>query len=157
MPKITTFLTYDSQAEEAAKLYTSVFKNSRITGTSRYGEGAPVPSGTVMTVSFELDGTPFVALNGGPSFSFAEGFSLYVDCDDQKEVDHYWEKLSAGGEPGRCGWLKDRFGVSWQIIPRALPEMMGDRDPRRAKRVMDAMLKMGKIDIAGLKRAYDQK
>ncbi|GAB3316996.1 VOC family protein [Larkinella ripae] len=154
MQKITTFLTFNDQAEEAAKLYTSIFKNSKITNVSRYGEGAPVPAGTVMTVSFVLDGQPFSALNGGPHFRFSEGISLFVHCETQEEVDGFWEKLTAdGGEPGPCGWLKDKFGVSWQIIPAAMKALLQDEDPAKAKRAMQAMLKMTKIDLARLEQA----
>jgi predicted 3-demethylubiquinone-9 3-methyltransferase (glyoxalase superfamily) len=156
MQKITTFLTFRDSADEAVKLYTSVFKKSRILSETRYGEAGPGEKGSLMTAEFELEGQHFVALNGGPSFSFAEGISLLVTCESQQEVDYYWEKLSAGGgEPGPCGWLKDRFGVSWQIVPRVLSELLGDKDPARSERVMKAMLRMGKIDIAGLERAYD--
>ena len=153
--KITTFLTFKDQAEEAVKLYTSIFKNSRILSTSRYGEGAPGTKGTLMAANFELDGQEFVALNGGPSFQFSQGFSLLVDCENQAEVDSYWEKLSAGGEPGACGWLTDRFGVSWQVVPRILTEMLSDKDPAKAGRVMNAMLQMKKIDVAQLEQAYE--
>jgi predicted 3-demethylubiquinone-9 3-methyltransferase (glyoxalase superfamily) len=156
MPKITTFLAYDSQAEEAAKLYVSVFPNSKILSTSRYGEGAPAPKGTVMTVEFELDGQRYVALNGGPHFKFTDAVSLQVDCKSQQEVDDLTEKLTAGGgEQGPCGWIKDRFGLSWQITPTVLIEMINDRDPAKAKRVMQAMMQMKKIDIKGLQRAYE--
>jgi predicted 3-demethylubiquinone-9 3-methyltransferase (glyoxalase superfamily) len=155
MQKITTFLTFNGGAEDAVNLYTSVFKNSRIVETSRYGEGGPGKPGAVMTVAFELEGQQYVALNGGDSFSFADGFSLSVSCEDQAEVDRLTEKLTAGGgEIGPCGWIKDRWGVSWQINPRVLGEMLTDEDPEKAKRVMQAMLKMKKIDIAALKRAY---
>jgi predicted 3-demethylubiquinone-9 3-methyltransferase (glyoxalase superfamily) len=154
MQKITTFLTYDGRAEEAVELYTSIFPDSRILKKSYYGEAGPAPKGTLMTAEFELCGQRFVALNGGPSFGFAQGISLYVDCEDQAEVDEYWEKLTEGGEPGPCGWLTDKFGVSWQIIPRALPELLGDDDPAKANRVMQAMLQMGKIEVDELKRAY---
>jgi len=153
--KITTFLTFKDQAEEAAKLYTSIFKNSRITSTSRYGDAAPAPKGSVMSANFEIDGQEFVALNGGPSFSFSEGISLYVDCETQAEVDDLWKKLSAGGSEGRCGWLTDRFGVSWQVIPRALPKLLSDPDPEKAGRAMNAMLQMSKIDIAKLEQAAE--
>ena len=154
MPKITTFLTFNDQAEEAVKLYTSVFKNSRILSESRYGDAGPGPKGGLMTASFELDGQEYVALNGGPSFSFAEGISLLVTCETQDEVDDYWEKLTAGGgEPGPCGWLKDRFGVSWQIVPTRLPELLADPDREMSQRVMAEMLKMGKIEIDELERA----
>jgi predicted 3-demethylubiquinone-9 3-methyltransferase (glyoxalase superfamily) len=153
--KITTFLTYDDQAEEAVALYTSVFPDSRVVSTTRYGEAGPGPAGGLMSATFELAGQEFLALNAGPSFSFAEGISLFVDCETQEEVDELWEKLSAGGEPGRCGWLTDRFGVSWQIIPRALGELLGDPDPAKSQAVMQAMLQMGKIEIDGLRRAYE--
>ena len=156
MQKITTFLTFDHQAEEAVNLYVSVFKNSKILNVSRYGEGAPAPAGSVMSAAFELEGQQFIALNGGPQFTFTDGISLYVSCETQDEVDELWEKLSAGGGEGRCGWLKDRFGVSWQIIPNALGELLGDKDPRKAQSVMQAMLQMTKIDIASLRRAYEQ-
>ncbi|MGQ0602504.1 MAG: VOC family protein [Anaerolineales bacterium] len=152
--KITTFLTYDNQAEEAMNLYVSVFKNSRIVSVSRYGEGGPMPAGTVMSGTFVLDGQEFMTLNGGPHFKFEQGFSLFVNCETQAEVDELWEKLSEGGEKGPCGWLKDKFGVSWQIIPTALGQLLGDPDPQKAQRVMQAMLKMSKIDIAALKRAH---
>jgi predicted 3-demethylubiquinone-9 3-methyltransferase (glyoxalase superfamily) len=155
LKKITTFLTFKDQAEEAAKLYTSIFKNSRIVSTSRYGEGGPVPKGGVMSANFELDGQEFIALNGGPSFTFSEGMSLYVDCEDQAEVDMYWKKLSEGGSEGRCGWLTDRFGVSWQVIPRVLPQLLGDPDPAKAGRAMNAMLQMSKIDVAQLEQAAE--
>jgi len=156
MPKITTFLTYDNQAEDAAKLYVSVFKNSKISKTTRYGEAGPSPSGTVMTVEFELDGQEFIALNGGPHFKFSEAVSLSVACKTQAEVDEFSEKLTAGGgEQGPCGWVKDRFGLSWQVTPTILGKMLADPDPGKSKRVMEAMLKMTKIDIAALKRAYE--
>jgi predicted 3-demethylubiquinone-9 3-methyltransferase (glyoxalase superfamily) len=154
MPQITTFLTYDDQAEEAVTLYTSIFPNSRILETSRYGDAGPGRPGSVMSATFELDGQRFQALNGGPSFGFSDGVSLYIDCADQAEVDYYWEKLGTdGGEPGRCGWLKDRFGVSWQVIPRALGTLLGDPDPARAVRAIEAMLGMSKLDVAELERA----
>ncbi len=156
MQKITTFLTFDNQAEEAANLYVSLFNNSKITSVSRYGEGGPGPKGSAMSVSFVLDGQEFIVLNGGPHFTFADGISLYVNCQTQEEVDRLWNKLSEGGEKGQCGWLKDKFGVSWQIIPGALGELLGDPDPGKAQNVMQAMLKMTKIDIAGLRRAYAQ-
>jgi len=149
MQKITTFLTYDHQAEEAVNFYVSIFRNSKITGINRYGEG-----GAVISATFALEGQEFMALNGGPSFNFAQGFSLFVNCETQAEVDELWEKLSEGGEKEPCGWLKDKFGVSWQIIPTALGEMLGDPDPEKAQRVMQAMLQMTKIDIAALRRAY---
>ena len=153
--KITTFLTFRDQAEEAVNLYTSIFKNSRILSTSRYGDAGPGTKGSLMAANFELDGQEFVALNGGPSFEFSQGFSLLVDCETQAEVDTYWEKLSDGGSKGPCGWLTDRFGVSWQVVPRVLTEMLGDPDPAKAGRVMKAMLQMSKIDIAQLEQAYE--
>jgi predicted 3-demethylubiquinone-9 3-methyltransferase (glyoxalase superfamily) len=157
MQKITPFLWFDNQAEDAARHYTSIFKNSRITSLSRFPEGASMPAGMVMTATFELDGQEFSALNGGPEFKFNEAISFYVHCQDQAEVDYYWEKLSDGGEEGQCGWLKDRFGVSWQVVPDALGELLGDPDPEKAKRVTQAMLQMKKLDIAGLRPAYDHK
>lgn len=156
MPKITPFLWFDGQAEEAAKFYASVFKNSKILGVARYPEGSPGPAGTVMTVGFELDGQEFTALNGGPIFKFSEAISFVVHCETQAEVDEYWEKLSAGGSGVECGWVEDKFGVSWQIVPTVLIEMLQDRDAGKAKRVMKAMLEMKKLDIGGLKRAYEQ-
>ena len=153
--KITTFLTFDGRAEEAVDLYTSIFDDSRIVSTSRYGKGGPGPEGSLMTATFELAGQELVALNGGPSFTFSQGMSLLVDCETQEEVDELWEKLCEGGEPGPCGWLTDRFGVSWQIIPRALPELLTDPDPEKSRRVMEAMLQMSKIEIAELQRAYE--
>lgn len=156
MQKITPFLWFDGKAEEAMNFYTSIFKNSKVGFVSRYGEGGPGPKGTVMSATFQLDGQDFIALNGGPMFTFSPAISLYVNCVTQAEVDELWDKLSEGGEKQRCGWLKDKFGVSWQIIPTALGELMGDKDPVKSKRVMEAMLKMDKIDIAGLKQAYNQ-
>jgi predicted 3-demethylubiquinone-9 3-methyltransferase (glyoxalase superfamily) len=157
MQKIHPYLWFDNQAEEAATFYTSVFKNSKITDVQRYPEAVPERAGTVMVVAFELEGLQFTALNGGPEFTFNESISLYVDCQDQAEVDELWEKLTAdGGEPGPCGWLKDRFGVSWQIIPSTLIELMTDPDPEKANRVAQAMLKMHKIDVQALRDAYEQ-
>jgi predicted 3-demethylubiquinone-9 3-methyltransferase (glyoxalase superfamily) len=153
--KITTFLTFDDQAEDAVNLYTSIFKNSKIVSTNRYGEAGPGAKGSFMSATFELAGQEFIALNGGQSFTFAQGISLFVDCETQEEVDELWEKLSEGGEKGPCGWLTDRFGVSWQIIPRALGEMLSDPDTEKSGRVMNAMLQMRKIDIQGLKQAYE--
>ena len=153
MQKITTFLTFNNQAEEAAKLYTSIFKNSKINSISYYGEGAPVPAGSVMSVTFQLDGQEFSALNGGSHFKFAEGISLFVTCETQKEIDGFWEKLSEGGEQGPCGWLKDKFGVSWQIVPSALGKLLGNKDPEKAKRAMQAMMKMSKLEIKTLEEA----
>ena len=156
MQKITPFLWFNGNAEEAMNFYTSIFKESSIVHISRIGEGGPAPKGTVITGTFRLGQQEFMALNGGPMFSFTPAISFFVHCKDQQEVDHYWEKLSAGGEPQRCGWLKDKFGVSWQIIPEALGRLMGDKDPKKAKSVMEAMLKMNKLDIGELQRAYDQ-
>lgn len=154
--KIITYLWFDDNAEEAMNLYVSIFKNSKILNVSRYGDVGPGPKGTVMTCTFELEGQKFIALNGGPRFKFTEAISLFVTCESQQEVDELWEKLTAdGGAPSRCGWLKDKFGLSWQIIPTALMELMGDEDPEKSRRVMEAMLQMTKIDIDGLKRAYE--
>lgn len=155
MSKITTFLTYNDRAEEAVKLYVSVFPNSRIKTTTHYGDAGPMPKGTVMTMSFELDGQDYVALNGGPSFSFTHGVSLMVTCDTQEEIDRYWAKLTEGGKEIQCGWLVDRFGLSWQIVPRVFMELIGTSDKARTQRVMAAMMKMVKMDIAALKRAYE--
>jgi predicted 3-demethylubiquinone-9 3-methyltransferase (glyoxalase superfamily) len=154
--KITPFLWFNGQAEEAMNLYVGVFKNSRIVSITRYGDEVPGMKGKVLTGVFELEGQRFMALDGGPQFHFTEAVSLYVDCRTQEEVDELWARLSAGGEEGRCGWLKDRYGLSWQIIPTALGEMMQDKDPEKARRVMEAMLRMNKIDIAELRRAYEQ-
>jgi predicted 3-demethylubiquinone-9 3-methyltransferase (glyoxalase superfamily) len=157
--KITPFLWFDSQAEEAANFYVSIFKQSRVGAITRYDDegskAAGRPKGSVMTVEFELDGQKFTALNGGPHFKFTEAISLVVNCDDQKEVDHFWGKLSAGGQEVQCGWLKDRFGLSWQVVPTALLEMLQDKDPEKSKRTMTAMLKMKKLDVDALKRACD--
>ncbi len=150
---ITPCLWFDTQGEEAAAFYTSVFPNSRVLEVSRYGEAGPRPAGTVMTVSFELDGQRFLALNGGPEFTFSEAISLAVECADQAEVDHYWSRLSEGGEEGPCGWLKDRYGVSWQVVPRRLSGLITASDPATGQRVMAAMLRMRKIEIAGLEAA----
>jgi predicted 3-demethylubiquinone-9 3-methyltransferase (glyoxalase superfamily) len=155
MPKITPFLWFDDQAEEAANLYTSIFDNSRVLGVSHYGEAGPRPAGTVMTVEFELDGQKFVALNGGPEYTFSEAVSFQVSCETQEEVDAYWNALADGGEEGPCGWLKDRFGLSWQIVPRRLPELLMQSDREKAQRVMQAMLAMRKIEIAELERAAE--
>ncbi len=157
MQKITPFLWFDNQAEEAANFYASVFKNSKIGTVSRYGEAGPGPKGTVMLVTFQLEGEEFMALNGGPLFKFTEAISLSVNCQTQEEVDELWEKLSAGGEKGRCGWLKDKYGLSWQINPIVLGEMLNDKDPEKSNRVMQAMLQMDKIDIGKLKEAYEQR
>jgi len=155
MQKITPFLWFDDQAEEAMNFYVSIFKNSKVEGVSRYGEGGPGPKGMVMTATFQLDGQEFMALNGGPEFPFTEAISFFVSCETQQEVDELWEKLSEGGEAGRCSWLKDKFGLSWQIIPTALGELLSDKDAGKAGRVMEAMLQMNKIDIQVLKRAYE--
>ncbi len=152
--KITTFLWFDANAEEAVNHYVSIFKNSKILGVARYGDAGPGPKGSVMTVNFQLEGQEFIALNGGPQFKFTEAISLLVSCDTQQEVDELWRKLSAGGEEGPCGWLKDKFGLSWQIVPTALGKMMQDKDPKKSKRVMEAMLQMKKMDIARLEQAY---
>ena len=154
MQKITPCLWFDGQAEAAAQFYTSIFKRSKIGAISRYGEGMPMPKGTAMTVSFMLEGQSFLGLNGGPQYKFTPAISLIVDCKTQKEVDTLWDKLSAGGQPGACAWLTDRYGVSWQIVPNILPRLIRDKDPVKTRRVIEAMMKMGKIDIAGLKRAY---
>ncbi|GAB3171236.1 VOC family protein [Telluribacter humicola] len=154
MQKITTFLTFNDQAEEAVNLYTFLFKNSNITKTIRYGEGGHLPEGTVMSIIFQLEGQGFMALNGGPYFSFSNGTSLFVHCDTQQEVDELWDKLSYGGEKGRCGWLKDKFGMSWQIIPAALGKYLHSEDAEKAKRAMNAMMQMGKIDIEAISLAY---
>ena len=153
MQKITPFLWFDTQAEEAMNFYTSVFKNSKAGKVSHYGEVGPGDHGNVMTVSFELEGLQFTALNAGPHFKFNEAISMYVNCDSQEEVDYYWDKLSEGGSIQQCGWLKDKFGLSWQIIPSALPKLMGDPDREKATRVMQAMLQMKKIDVVALERA----
>ncbi len=157
MQKITPFLWFDSQAEEAANFYASIFPRSRIVSISRYGEAGPGPQGSVMTVEFELDGQEFIALNGGPQFKFTEAISFSVDCKTQGEVDRFWGKLSEGGAEGPCGWLKDKYGLSWQINPTVLGEMLKDPDPEKSRRVMEAMLQMKKIDIKGLKQAYERR
>jgi len=156
LQKITPWLWFDTEGEEAATFYTSIFKNSRILDVTRYGSAGPRAEGEVMTVSFELEGQQFAALNGGPEFAFTEAASFQVSCESQEEVDEFWTRLSEGGSEGRCGWLKDRFGVSWQIVPTALGELLGDPDPGRSQRAMEAMLQMTKLDIAAMKRAADQ-
>jgi predicted 3-demethylubiquinone-9 3-methyltransferase (glyoxalase superfamily) len=153
MPKITPFLWFDDQAEEAAELYTSIFDNSKILNVARYGDAGPGKAGSVMTVEFELEGQKFVALNGGPTYQFTEAVSFVVSCETQDEVDRFWSQLSEGGEEGPCGWLKDRFGLSWQITPAALPRLLSDPDREKANRVMQAMLQMRKIEVAELERA----
>ena len=155
MQPLTTCLWFDTEGEEAATFYTSLFPDSRITGVSHYGEAGPRPAGTVMTVNFELLGQPFFALNGGPNYSFTEAISFQVHCEDQAEVDRYWDALTEGGEEGPCGWCKDRFGLSWQVVPNALPRLLGDPDPARAGRAMTAMLQMKKIQIDELERAAE--
>ena len=161
MQTITPFLWFDNNAEEAVNFYTSIFKNSKIGGVARYGEdGSKVagrPKETVMTISFKLDGQKFIALNGGPVFSFSQAISFVVDCETQEEVDRLWEKHSEGGEEGRCGWLKDKYGVSWQIVPSVLGKMMQDKDAAKSNRFMKALLKMKKLNIKGLKQAYEQR
>ncbi|HEY0614774.1 MAG TPA: VOC family protein [Candidatus Elarobacter sp.] len=155
MQKIRPFLWFDDQAEEAANFYVSVFPNSKRLGVSHYGEDAPGPKDEVMVARFEIEGQEFLALNGGPEYTFTPAISFYVDCETQTEVDYYWEKLSDGGETNRCGWLTDKFGVTWQIVPSILGDLMQDDDDEKSGRVMQAMLKMEKLDIAGLQRAYD--
>jgi len=164
MQKITPFLWFDNQAEEAVKFYTSIFKNSKVGKILRYGEEAAKvsqsgrPEGSALTIEFEIEGQKFTALNGGPAFKFNESISFVVNCDTQKEVDYFWEKLTAdGGQESQCSWLKDKFGVSWQVVPTVLIEMLGDKDSEKAERVMKAMLQMQKIDIKTLKQAYEQK
>jgi predicted 3-demethylubiquinone-9 3-methyltransferase (glyoxalase superfamily) len=154
MQKITPCLWFDDQGQEAARFYVSIFKNSKMGKVSYYGEGGPRPKGSVLTVSFQLDGQEFLALNGGPYFKFTEAISWIVNCKTQKEVDRLWEKLSEGGEKGQCGWLKDKYGMSWQIVPTVLFKMMSDPDPARSRRVFQAMMQMKKLDIKGLKKAY---
>ena len=156
MQKITPFLWFDNNAEQAMNFYVSIFKNSKVVSVSRYGETGPGPKGTLMTATFQLEGQEFMALNGGPHFKFTEAISLFVNCETQEEVDEFWEKLSEGGVESRCGWLKDKYGLSWQIVPTVLGEMMQDKDPENSKRVMEAMLQMDKIDIKALKQAYEQ-
>ena len=155
MQKINTCLWFDNQAEEAAEYYVSVFDNAKITGISRFGEGAPGPAGQAMVVEFDLEGQKFQALNGGPAFSFTEAVSFVIDCSSQDEVDRYWNALSDGGSEGQCGWLKDRYGVSWQVVPSALGELLGGPDPAGSQRAMQAMLGMKKLDVAELQKAYD--
>jgi predicted 3-demethylubiquinone-9 3-methyltransferase (glyoxalase superfamily) len=158
MPRITPFLWFDTEAEEAAEFYCSIFPNSKITGVSHYSDAVPERAGSAMTVSFVLDGQEFTALNGGPEFKFTEAVSFTIDCADQAEVDRYWDALIAGGgEPSQCGWLKDRFGLSWQVIPRQLNDYLGGPDPDGARRAMEAMLKMVKLDVAQLREAYEGK
>ena len=155
MQKISPFLWFEHQAEEAAKFYTAIFPDSTIRSATRYGDAGPGPKGSVMSVTFELQGQEFLALNGGPMFRFSPAISFFVKCETQQEVDHYWNSLGAGGTPQQCGWLQDKYGLSWQIVPTVLGEMLGDKDPAKSRRVMEAMMKMVKLDIAGLKAAYD--
>ena len=157
MQKISPFLWFNDNAEEAMNFYVSIFKNSKIGRVTRYGDAGPGPKGTVMSATFQLEGQEFFALNGGPQFKFTEAISFFVNCETQEEVDELWEKLSEGGRKDMCGWLKDKFGLSWQIIPTILGQMLGDKDPAKSQRVMQAMLQMTKIDINGLKRAYEQR
>ena len=156
MQKITPFLWFDNQAEEATNFYVSIFKNSKVVSISRYGDAGPGPKGTVMVAKFQLDGQEFLALNGGPQFTFSPAISFVVTCETQDEVDRFWAKLSEGGQTQQCGWLQDKYGLSWQIVPTILGELMRDKDPEKSNRVMKAMLQMKKIHIAGLKQAYDQ-
>jgi predicted 3-demethylubiquinone-9 3-methyltransferase (glyoxalase superfamily) len=153
--KITPSLWFDTEAEDAANFYISVFKNSSIVNVARYTEAGPRPAGTVMTVEFDLDGQRFVGINGGPQFTFDEAVSFQITCEDQDEVDYYWDRLSEGGAESQCGWLKDKFGLSWQVVPTGMAEVFNDPDPQRAQRAMQAMLGMGKIDVAALRRAAD--
>ena len=155
MQKISPFLWFDGKAEEAVNFYTSVFRHSKIGDVMRYGDAGPGPKGSVMTATFEIEGQEFIALNGGPNFKFSPAISFFVKCKTQEEVDELWAKLSAGGRTQQCGWLQDKFGVSWQIVPTGLGEMLQDKDPAKSKRVMEAMLKMVKLDIRILKQAYD--
>ncbi len=157
MPKITPFLWFDGNAEEAVNFYTSLFKNSKILSVSRYGDTGPGPKGSVMVMRFELDGQQFLALNGGPLYKFSPAVSFLIDCQTQEEIDRFWEKLSDGGKTSQCGWLDDKFGLSWQIVPTILGELLSDKDPKKSARVMKAMLGMTKIEIKGLKDAYDGK
>ena len=156
MQKITPFLWFDGNAEEAMNLYVSIFKNSKVVSVTRYGEAGPGPKGTVMAATFQLEGQQFYALNGGPQYKFTPAISLFVSCETQKEVDQLWDKLSAGGHKDRCGWLQDKYGLSWQIIPSMLGKMLADKNPRKSQSVMKAMLQMDKIDIAKLKQAYEK-
>ena len=157
MPKITPFLWFNNQAEEAAKFYTSIFKKSKIGTVTRYGDAGPGPKGTAMTVTFNIEGQEFIALNGGPHFSFTEAISFVVDCKTQAEIDYFWEKLSAGGQKSRCGWLKDKYGLSWQIVPSGLGELIANKNPEKSKRAMEAMMQMDKLDIDRLQEAAGTK
>lgn len=153
MQKITPFLWFNDQAEEAMKFYVSIFKNSKVLTVARYGDTGPGPKGSVMTAAFELNGQEFIALNGGPQFTFSPAVSFLVSCESQQEVDYYWNRLSAGGRTDQCGWLQDKYGLSWQVVPTALPRLLQDRDPQKAQRVMNAMMQMTKIEIEPLERA----
>ena len=156
MQKITPFLWFDGKAEEAMNFYVSIFKHSKVGRVTRYGDAGPGPKGTVMSATFQLEGQDFYALNGGPQFKFTPAISLFVNCETQQEVDALWEKLSAGGRKDQCGWLQDKYGVSWQIVPTTLGKLLGDKDPVKANRVMQAMMQMKKLDIKGLQQAYDR-
>jgi len=156
MQKITPFLWFDGKAEEAMNFYVSIFKHSKVVRVTRYGDAGPGPKGTVMSATFQLEGQDFYALNGGPQFKFTPAISLFVNCETQQEVDELWEKLSAGGRKDQCGWLQDKYGLSWQIVPTTLEKLLGDKDPAKANRVMQAMMQMKKIDIKGLQQAYDR-
>jgi predicted 3-demethylubiquinone-9 3-methyltransferase (glyoxalase superfamily) len=156
MQKITPFLWFDDKAEEAMNFYVSIFNNSKVVSVTRYGDAGPGPKGTVMTAAFQLEGQEFVALNGGPQFKFTEAISFVVNCETQEEVDKFWKKLSEGGEKSRCGWLTDKYGLSWQVVPTVLEEMLQDKDPEKSQRVMKAMLQMDKMEIKTLKQAYEQ-
>jgi len=156
MQKITPFLWFDGKAEEAMRFYTSVFKNAKVGDVMRYGDAGPGPKGSVMSVTFEIEGQEFFALNGGPQFTFSPAISFFVKCETQDEVDYYWDQLSAGGQIQQCGWLTDKFGITWQIVPTLFGKLLADKDPKRSKRVMEAMMKMVKLDIKGLQQAYDQ-
>jgi predicted 3-demethylubiquinone-9 3-methyltransferase (glyoxalase superfamily) len=155
MQKITPCLWFDNNAEEAVQFYASIFKDSKTLATARYGDTGPGPKGSVLTIKFALNGQEFLALNGGPIFKFTEAVSLIVNCENQQEIDHYWEKLSAGGKKVQCGWLKDKYGLSWQVVPTILSELVSDKDPEKSNRVMQAVMKMIKLDIEGLKQAYE--
>ncbi len=155
MPKITPFLWFNDQAEEAMNFYVSIFKNSKAGTVTRYGDAGPGPKGSVMTADFQLEGQEFTALNGGPQFPFTEAVSFVINCETQQEIDRYWDKLSAGGKPVQCGWLKDKFGLSWQVVPTILSRLLADKDPKKSQRVMKAMLQMVKIDIARLQEAAE--
>ena len=156
MPKITPFLWFNDQAEEAMNFYVSIFKNSKAGSVTRYGDAGPGPKGSVMTANFQLEGLDFTALNGGPQFPFTEAVSFVVHCETQQEIDYYWDKLTTGGRPSQCGWLKDKFGLSWQVVPDVLPRLLKDPDPRKSQRVMQALMQMTKLDIARLQEAADR-